>query len=128
LDVAPLSLKIEIAGESMTTLIPINFTITTKKSQTFSSFSDNQSVVTIIAYGGEQRKTGDNNLLRTFDLTGIPLSPRRVIQIEVTLDVNTDGTINVSALNKSISRRLLMLFKINKLVLFCFFQSCSFSN
>ena len=101
LDVAPLSLGIETAGEMMTVLIPRNSTIPAKKSEIFSTFADNQTAVTIKVYEGERTRTRDNNLLGTFDLTGIPPAPRGVPQIEVTFDVNADGIMNVSAQDKS---------------------------
>jgi heat shock protein 1/8 len=101
LDVCALSLGIETSGGMMTTLIPRNTTIPTKKSQVFSTYADNQPAVDIKIYEGERQFTKDNNLLGSFHLDGIPPAPRGVPQVDITFDIDANGIMNISAQEKS---------------------------
>jgi molecular chaperone DnaK len=101
LDVTPLSLGIETMGGVFTKLIESNTTIPTKKSETFSTASDNQPSVQIVVYQGERAMARDNRKLGEFNLDGIPPAPRGVPQVEVTFDIDANGILQVSAKDKA---------------------------
>ncbi len=101
LDVTPLSLGVETLGGIMTALIKRNTTIPHRKTETFSTADDMQTAVTVKVYQGEREMARDNKLLGQFNLEGIPPAPRGVPQIEVTLDIDANGILNVSAKDKA---------------------------
>jgi len=105
LDVTPLSLGIETLGGVMTTLIPRNTTIPTKKSETFTTAADNQDQVEVHVLQGERPMARDNRTLGKFNLVGIPPAPRGMPQIEVTFDIDANSILNVSARDKATGKQ-----------------------
>jgi molecular chaperone DnaK len=104
LDVTPLSLGIETLGGVMTTLIPRNTTIPTRKSEVFSTAADNQTSVEVHVLQGERPMARDNRTLGRFHLVGLPPAPRGIPQIEVTFDIDANGIVNVSAKDRATSK------------------------
>jgi molecular chaperone DnaK len=104
LDVTPLSLGIETLGGVMTTLIPRNTTIPTRKSETFSTATDNQTSVEVHVLQGERPMSRDNRTLGRFHLVGLPPAPRGLPQVEVTFDIDANGIVNVSAKDMATSK------------------------
>ena len=111
LDVTPLSLGIEVAGGEMNVLIEKNTTIPTRKAQVYSTYSDNQTAVTIQVYQGERKMAAANKLLGRFDLTDTPPAPRGMPQIEVSFDIDANGILNVSAKDKATGKQQSIVIK-----------------
>jgi len=105
LDVTPLTLGIETAGGIFTRMIERNTTIPTRKTETFTTYGDGQTAVTIMVFQGEREMARENRVLGQFDLTGLPAAPRGVPKIDVTFDIDANGIVNVSAKDQATSRQ-----------------------
>lgn len=116
-DVAPLSLGIETAGGVITEIVERNAKIPCTHTQTFTTYSDNQAAVTVQVYEGERAMSKDNNLLGTFDLTGIPPAPRGVPQVDVSFDLDLNGILNVTAKENSTGKTKNIVIKYDKRIL-----------
>lgn len=113
-DVTPLSLGIETAGGVMTKIVERNAKVPCSHTQSFTTYHDNQPAVTIQVYEGERAMTKDNNILGTFDLTGIPPAPRGIPQVDVTFDIDANGILNVSAKEGSTGKSKNIVIKNDK--------------
>jgi len=114
LDVCPLSLGIQTSSDIMTVMIPRNTTIPTKKQQTFSTFSDNQTSVSIKVFEGERKFTKDCNLLGSFELNGIAPAPRGIPQIDISYDLDANGILTITAVDKASNKTEKLTITQNK--------------